>query len=365
MAGCPAYAIRTGAIAVHSKVNNNLEVIRSPRVDMPPSRLWYQLMNLSSIRHRLTDFDIVHAQDQSAFPLIYFCKRDSAKIPWVVTLHGDPISELNYGMRSILALESSVKDVFINVAGFPLSDLAMRMEARLADALVSVSQQLHEEIHNKYHASQGKLFTILNGINIAGLENEANVGAIHRSTTKIVDIFYAGRLYWRKGIVHLIKSVAYMTAKFKFSEYRLTIFGEGPLRRTLSSLISKFNLKTNVRLQGFVPREELITAMARSDIVCVPSLYEACPMAMMEAMILAKPVVTFNRPFSQELLSGVPDAPMATSIPDYASRLYSLCTSEGLRADLGGRLRDVAVERFDVEKTAKKYIELYETLLES
>lgn len=363
MAGCPAQALKTGLVQARTRVNKNLEVIRIPRMDLPPSRLWYQLMNLDKLRHLLTDFDIVHSQDQCSFPLICYCKKDNPRLPWVVTMHNDPVSELYYTIRSVASLESSMQDVLTNVVGFPLSDSAIRIEGRLADVIVPVSRELHKGIQDKYKVGEKKIFTIHNGVNVTELEKEAKVSADKRSETGIVNMFYAGRLYWRKGILHLIKSLAYMSLNFRFTEYRLEIFGEGPLRRTISSLISKFNLEKNVKLRGFVTRGELISAMATSDLVCVPSLYEACPIAMIEAMILGKPVVTFNRPFSQELLDGIPDVAMARTIQDYGSQLYSLCTSQDRRIELGRRLRTMAVERFDIERSAKKYIDVYRNLV--
>jgi glycosyltransferase involved in cell wall biosynthesis len=103
--------------------------------------------------------------------------------------------------------------------------------------------------------------------------------------------------------------------------------------------------------------------MARSDIVCIPSLYEACPITMIEAMMLAKPVVVFDRPFSQEMLSGIPNAAMARSLQEYAFQIHSLCTSENLRRHVGRRLREMAIKRFSVEKMAEKYLDVYCNLI--
>jgi len=362
MAGSPPGTMKESVLA-NPTVKKNLEVIRIPRMNLPPSPVWYQTMNLNKLRCLISDFDIVHSQDQTSFPIICYCKKDNPRIPWVVTVHGSPVSELYYAMKSVASGESEVREFLTYVIGFPLWDLGIRVEAKLADALVPVSQEICEEIREEYRVDEKKLFTIHNGVNVAELENIARANANHQSKTEVVNLFYAGRLYWRKGILHLLKSLACMTVNFGFTGYRLEVFGEGPLKRRISSLVSKFGLEKNVKLRGFVTRQELVSAMARSDIVCVPSLYEACPVAMIEAMVLARPVVAFSRPFSRELLSGIPHAAMARSIEDYAARLYSLCTSEDLRTELGRRLRKQALDRFDMEKIAEKYIQLYSNLL--
>ena len=361
LAGCPPRPLKTGVIAARTTVNKNLEVIRVPRMDFPPSRIWYQLMNLNKIRDLVADFDIIHSQDQSAFPIICLCKKNRPEIPWVVTVHSNPVPELYYSIRSVASLESSVGDVFTNLVGFPLSDLAIRTESKLADALVPVSEELRRQIRDQYRVAEKKLFTIHNGVNVAELESEARMNQLRGTYNDKVSILYAGRLYWSKGILHLLKSLFYLNVKF--TNYQLRIFGEGPLRHKISSLVSRYHLEKNVKLEGFVAHPELITAMAGSDIVCIPSLYEACPMVMIEAMILGKPVVAFNKPFSQELLNGIPNAPLARTIQDYAYQIHSLCTSENLRRELGRRLREMAVRRFDVERMAEKYLELYHSIL--
>lgn len=134
-------------------------------------------MNFSLIRHLVADFDIIHSQDQTAFPIIEFCKKDRPEIPWVVTVHTSPVSELYYSMRSVASLEGSVGDMFVGVVGFPLSDLAIRREAKFADALVPVSEELGREIRDKYRGER-KLFTIHNGVNVAELESEARMNPL-------------------------------------------------------------------------------------------------------------------------------------------------------------------------------------------
>jgi glycosyltransferase involved in cell wall biosynthesis len=362
MAGCPAGDLRRGLAAAH-EAEKNLEVIRIPRVDLPPSHLWYDLMNLSRVESHVADFDVVHTQCGASFPMIWHCKRSHPKLLWVVTVHTGPISQLYYAMNSIVSKEGSIRDFSVNVVGFPLWDLAIRVHSRLGDAVVPVSQDLSEEIRDTYGVNPQKLFTINTGVNTGELGNIARMNVERRNETEKVRLFYAGRLFWHKGIMHLLKSLVQLNLKFGFGDYRLDVFGEGPLKRKMSSFISEFNLDRNVILRGFVPHSELIASMASSDIACVPSLYEACPVGMIEAMALGKPVVAFDRPFSRELFSGVLDVAMARNIQEYAVILHSLCTSQYMRTELGRRLQAQAVARFDVDKMAEKYLGVYNGLL--
>jgi glycosyltransferase involved in cell wall biosynthesis len=364
MTGCPAEAVKKGFCKAHESVNSNLELIRMTRTDLPPTQFWYEIMNMDKILSNLSDFDIVHAQYGPSFPLIYSSKKAKQKVPWVVTVHTSPVSELQYAMKSMASAESSIKEFLFHVMGFPLWDFSMRVQIKLADALVPVSEDVSRVITGHYGVEPGRVSKINTGVNVAELNEFAgSVPPEPRSNGRVIRMFYGGRLFWRKGILHLIKSLNYLTLKFGFDAYELEIFGQGPLTERVSSLISEYHLGGKVVLRGFVTYSELLMAMARSDIVCVPSLYEACPVGMIEAMAMGKPVVAFDRPFSRELLDGVPNAAIAKGVQDYAALLHSLSTSRDLRTKLGRCLQVQAAKKFDMKIIAEQYIGLYKRLL--
>jgi len=343
---------------------NNVEILWVSRGAFPPRHFWFQVRNNSLIRSEIANCEVVHGQDFAAFPTIYFSKKRNPGLPWVVTLHSGPISELYCVLRS-MNRGGSLGDIASYGAGFPAWDWALRGDIGLADALVAVSQDVRREIQIHYSVDARRIFTINTGVNVDELKQFAKslISREPDSNTKVIRLFYAGRLSWRKGILQLLRSVAYLTVKLGFSRYQLEIFGKGPLAGRVYSAISEFHLGRNIAVRGFVTRSELLTAMAKSDIVCVPSLYEACPVSMIEAMAMGKPVVTFDRPFSRELLDGVPDSAIGAEVQDYAALLHSLGTSEDLRRKLGARLQIQAAKKFDMKIIAEQYAGLYKRLL--
>jgi glycosyltransferase involved in cell wall biosynthesis len=359
VAGAPSGAIRGQALG--HQVSGELEVIWVPRMNLPPSHLWYQLMNMNKIRDLLSESDIVHAQDCASFPLICAAKAANRKPPWVVTIHTGPMSELHYTLRSMASGESSIGEFLSYVLGFPLWDVSLRGHAKYADALVGVSQSLSTEILNCYQIEPGKLSTIYTGVNIEDLDILAEQYK-EQPRSERVRILYAGRLYWVKGILHLLRSLEYLIRRLHFKDFEMEIIGRGPLGPKVAEFISDFNLSDNVKIRGFVSHQEAIGAMVKSDIVCIPSLYEACPVAMVEAMALAKPVVAFDRPFSRELLGNIPEIRSARNTEDYAHSLHVLCNSEDLRGRVGRRLRSRVLQNFDINIIAEKYSQLYKTL---
>jgi len=342
---------------------DNPQIVRVPVLGVPPRHLWYQISNLSAARELFSKCDIIHGQDAESFPMIAYCKRTRPKLPWVVTIHANPLLESYYALRSMIALEGSLSEFLAHVVGFPFWDFPLRGDARYADAIVPVSESLSMEIQKYYRINPRKMFTIPTGVNIAHLEEIARTARLHCVGDDTVKIFYAGRLYWRKGIVHLLKSLAYLVNKFQFSDFQLQVFGRGPLEQKIRELVSRLDLSDNVTIKGFVPYRQLITSMAASDIVCFPSIYEACPLGMIEAMILERPLVVFDKPFSRELLGHNSELPLATSTEDYSRCLYSLCTSKDLRKKIGTHLGAGAREKFDINAVAARYLKLYKNLL--
>ena len=93
-------------------------------------------------------------------------------------------------------------------------------------------------------------------------------------------IINVGRLVKQKNQELLIKS--FKKISDKYSKYTLKIFGDGPLKNKLQSLIEELELENKVFLCGISDniKEELI----KSKIFVLSSDYEGMPNALLEAM---------------------------------------------------------------------------------
>ena len=80
----------------------------------------------------------------------------------------------------------------------------------------------------------------------------------------------------------------------KSPEYCLRIFGEGPCRSEIVSMIKKLKLEKKVYLEGFC--DDVHDRIKNSDIFVMSSDYEGLPNALMEAMAMGFPVVSTDCP---------------------------------------------------------------------
>lgn len=170
-----------------------------------------------------------------------------------------------------------------------------------------------------------------------------------------------GRLEPQKGFTYLLD--AFERIAPHFAAARLVVVGDGSLRATLESRIASSPvLRERVTLAGQV-------AMASSwmryfTLFCLPSLAEALPLTLIEAMASGCPIVATQVGGVPEALGGgtagilvPPGDPQAL-----ASGLEQLLQDAALRERLGRSARQRYEERFTHTAMARAVAELYARL---
>jgi len=103
-----------------------------------------------------------------------------------------------------------------------------------------------------------------------------------------------GRLDGQKNLAALIESLQGLRG------VRLTLIGDGPLRRSLGELAERLGLP--VEFAGTRPHDELPKWLTRSALFILPSHYEGNPKALVEAMACGVPVIGTSVPGIREIL---------------------------------------------------------------
>lgn len=115
-------------------------------------------------------------------------------------------------------------------------------------------------------------------------------------------IGYVGRLNPVKGIDTLIEALKILQtqrnreengcAKLDNKKIKLYILGEGPLEKTLKSMVSINKLEDSVLFMGYV--KDAFKYFKMFDCIVMPSHHEACSMVLFEAMSQKVPVIVSN-----------------------------------------------------------------------
>jgi colanic acid/amylovoran biosynthesis glycosyltransferase len=116
----------------------------------------------------------------------------------------------------------------------------------------------------------------------------------------------AARLVEKKGVGHAIRAFARCRQAMPARRARLTILGDGPLRRPLEALAARLAVGGEVSFLGEVPPAAVAAHLAAADCFVLPSItaangdMEGIPTVLMEAMATGLPVIASRH-------SGVPE----------------------------------------------------------
>lgn len=124
------------------------------------------------------------------------------------------------------------------------------------------------------------------------IPNPVFVDAVERPKTRKKKIINVGRLVHQKRQDDLIRTFKIINEIFP--EYTLDIFGEGPEKENLNSLIKKLKLEHAVSLKGSV--KDLHDQIKDASIFVLTSEFEGMPNALMEAMSLGIPCISTDCP---------------------------------------------------------------------
>ncbi len=169
-------------------------------------------------------------------------------------------------------------------------------------------------------------------------------------------VLFTGRLTQHKGVEYLIKAARQINAE-------IVILGDGPERKYLENLIVKYKLN-NVHMLGYFSQRlgEINDFYLRADIYVAPSVWnEPLGLVILEAMVYHTPVVVSRKggvtTIVKDGYNGFLVRPKSAKI--IAQKVNLLLQDDKLREKMGERAYKSVVERFNWDKIATKFYNLY------
>lgn len=238
----------------------------------------------------------------------------------------------------------------------PLHAFLGRLTVWLSDALVAPSRVTAGELAEDYGARNVRV--IYNGIRAADLEaaGRSRTAAGERPPT----VLYVGRLRTRKAVAVLLEAFALVRRQLPAA--RLVVVGDGEQSAALQEHATRLGLGDAARFTGPLAREAIVAHYAAADLYCLPSLYEGFPVAILEAMAAALPVVATR-------VSGIPEAvePGVTGelvepedVPGLAAALIRLLADPARARAMGEAGRRRLASEFSIEVVTRQYLDLWE-----
>ena len=345
------------------KLNEFLNVIHLPQLDFPPRPMWFQFRNFRLLKKLLKDFTVVHGVSPEASMTIAFYKRKLRK-PFVVSLHAVPLSSLKTFVNTPISCWSLAN--FGNyVLEYPLHYFQIRTCLANSDHVVACSFATLREFKTAFKILRtSKVSVVHNAIDLEEIENVESNPESENGESKL-SIVFAGRLFWLKGLTYLLR--AFEILRRDFRDLDLKIFGKGPEEPRIRRFISNSGLKDSVHLRGRIPHKSLIAEVKKSDIVVVPSLYEAQPMFALEAMACKKPLVAFDLPFAREIIANGHNGLLAETYDtaDLANKIRTIMLDRKLRFKLGQNAYKYVKREHNWSTQVEKYISIYKNVMDT
>ena len=114
-------------------------------------------------------------------------------------------------------------------------------------------------------------------------------------------IISVGRLHSQKNQKMMIEAFARLNEQFP--EWKLIIYGEGPERNSLESLISSFKSQVSSQIELPGRNENIIEELNQSEIFAFSSDYEGMSNALVEAFCVGLPIITTKVSGTEDIIT--------------------------------------------------------------
>lgn len=169
-----------------------------------------------------------------------------------------------------------------------------------------------------------------------------------------------GRLSEQKGQMVLLEAVSRLRSEGR--HVQVDLVGDGPLRAALETQIEALDLRGVVTLHGRLDNRAALDVVRSSRALVMPSFAEGLPVTIMEAMALARPIISTRIAGTPELV----DESVGWLVPagdaaELASAMWRCATMPACDLDaLGHQGRERVARLHDVQTEAGRLAELFE-----
>ena len=323
-----------------------------------PRHVTFQLYAKSLIQTLSSRHDVIHINTGLYYPFLRPVFTDMRK-PVIVTIHGDPITVY----RIALKLKSSLISKIYGTLHVLESSKALSYElSELIPAFVS--KHVKETLSKVFKIS--KPFAIIyNGTDFTVLQKALETPFKTRRFELLAKaksqgykiLVYPARFHPIKNHFLLINALSKLVRKNR--QILLILIGEGPTKNFIERISNKLHVESNVILTGRLPYDETIRIMSLADLIPFPSLYEACPITVIEALWLNKKVLALDLFSFRELRHR--NLVIAKSAKEYIEYLESMLYSNTYPEETPTENNEL--RKFSLTYMVQNYLQLYNKAL--
>jgi glycosyltransferase involved in cell wall biosynthesis len=237
-----------------------------------------------------------------------------------------------------------------------------RTLSRRASILVAVADAQRDAIAHFHRLPNERLTVVPNGVipnpflNIPGVRGDKRQELGFEDTDFVVASISV--LSEQKGVGYFLQAAARI--RQRHPEVKFLVVGGGPLELQLRSEAARLGLSEHVRFTGW--RADIQELLLSVDVYVMASLWEAMPLALLEAMAARRAIVVTDVGNNADIV-GFGEAAMVVpprNAEALADGICNLITNSGKAQVLASR----ALDRFERHYTTSSVLKAYQSLYE-
>lgn len=258
-----------------------------------------------------------------------------AKIPHVITMHGDA-TETQYLRRRV----------------------ALRLAFARAKVVVVVSETMQQDLAKVLGISKSRMLVVDNGSSLPQGDRDATREALGLGTLQFTALC-VGSQGPRKNHWTVLKAMALLPRE---TDWSLLVAGpHGESTQLLADEAARLGVEG--RFKNLGPRHDVADLLAASDLFVMPSLWEGMPVALVEAMGAGKPIVVSRVGGMPVMIRHGVDGIIVDDPLDegqLSTQIGALILDPERRVKLGESARAKARAQYSVTAMTDTYLELYQ-----
>jgi len=298
----------------------------------------------------LSDWDIVHIHGAQASLL-----KMTLKKPLIATNHGlEPLFTRYYRTLPQFLLHKLIGLTAYNL--FP-------------DKIIAVTTKVQRELKEFYRVPESKIQIIPDGVDTEKFRPLTQDKIVDFQQRFNLDedrvLLFVGHPTRLKNLYGSLLALARVIKEN--ADVKLLVVGnlaQGEDGGTINKIIEKNSLRKHVVFTGFLDGEDLVYAYNSSEALVLPSFYEGCGLAYLEAMSCGLPVIGSTE-IAQEVviegLTGFRVNPFCHE--ELADKITLLLQDRKLRKEMGKNARRHVIKNFSWRIITKRILETYGEVL--
>ncbi len=185
------------------------------------------------------------------------------------------------GKKAIVHIHGAEYLVFYDRLGRRRKKIVDRF-IRQADLVLALSDSWKRELEARFHIDTCRVLN--NGVDTAQFRSAAADVSKHRNSFLML-----GRLGERKGAYDLVDALE--LALRRNPDLTVCMAGDGDVEQ-IRSLAAQKGLQRQIRVPGWIGREEKLDCLKQAAVLILPSYHEGLPVSILEGMAAGKAIIS-------------------------------------------------------------------------